>query len=112
MKRSVSSDQKKSEIETVRLTLTNAEWLRPSEIAQRTGLSTAVVLAALKALTWSNDVTRREYTIKRQYTGKTRSFAATRLIVEYRLSRFRFPDFLQPAVPVFENAKARIIRFT
>ena len=94
MARTISPAQRQAEIDAVQGVLDSHEWLRPSAIAAKTGLKTAVVLSVLREV----GADRREFLMPRLHHGATRTRKTSRLIVEYRtappLDVSLFPSFL------------------
>lgn len=95
MARPISAAQRKTELDAVKAAMAGQDWLRPSEVAARANLKTAVVLSVLRELS----AERRELLIPRLHVGADRTRKTSRLIVEYRLVAASFdlsvfPSFL------------------
>lgn len=95
MARPISAIQRKTELDAVKAAMADQLWHRPSDVALRANLKTAVVLSALRELA----AERREFLIPRLHVGADRTRKTSRLIVEYRLVEASFdlsvfPSFL------------------
>lgn len=112
MARRISEEQRQHEIKTVERALLAGEWMRPCVISATTGLTTAVVLSALRMLQQDHAVGRREYVIERLHQGRDRTRKTSRLIVEYkRISReVKFPAWLMPPAPRLKGRR-RLVTF-
>ena len=99
------------EMAAVEQALLAGEWMRPCVIAVATGLSTAVVLSALRAMAADNQVSRREYLIERLHQGRERTRKTSRLIVEYKRIAVtaRYPAWLMPPAPKLKGRRRRVV---
>jgi DNA-binding IclR family transcriptional regulator len=75
--------------------LDDGQWHRPSDLASRAGMNVAAVLAALRSLSTTHCIDRRERLVPRMHHGRQRIRKTSRLIVEYRLLKpAAYPSFL------------------
>lgn len=83
-------------------------WLRPIEIAEKSGLGFGITKAALKRLLAVGAIRKREYSL-RVMRGAVRKRYTSKAIVEYQIVQQGWPERWMPRAPTIMTA-GRIVR--